>query len=324
MKRRHFLFLVASTLVITGCNQSINTPSDSGDSKDDLVLHGASNPIDSIGNDYDVYINEQSLDLFQKNGGVWIPNETKGNQSFFIAKKANRLKEASQNDESKSLYEAIINSLLCTNNQVVFEMFYGLPHDYIEQDLETAMHSVIRYSFDSGKMISDYTNSIEDLKKDKINYSKYGYYDISADKHYYSIDNNSWTYINPDDPTSFIYQSISTTCIDKTFEFSGIDNGLTGLFVGEQYTKTSDDKYVFSNIPLKASILAKNYENFQGIVNGEITLSDDRQYVSYMTIELVWEGNLINQGHLEGVSLINCEFSNFKTEDITLNNIENI
>lgn len=324
MKKRHFLFLVASTIAITGCNQSTNIPSDSGDSKDDLVLHGASNPIDGLGNDYDVYINEQSLDLFQKNGGVWIPNETKGNQSFFNAKNANRLKEGSQNDESKSLYEAIINSLLCTNNQVVFEMFYGLPHDYIEQDLETAMHSVIRYSFDSGKMVSDYTNSIEDLKKDKINYSKYGYYDITADKHYYSIDNNSWTYINPEDPTSFIYQSISTTCIDKTFEFSGIDNGLTGLFVGEQYTKTSDDKYIFSNIPLKASLLAKNYENFQGFVNGEITLSDDKQYVSYMTIELVWEGNLINQGHLEGVSLINCEFSNFKTEDITLNNIENI
>ena len=160
MKKRHFLFLVVSTLAITGWNHSTNTPSDSGDSKDDLVLHGASNPIDSLGNDYDVYINEQSLDLFQKNGGVWIPNETKGNQSFFIAKKANRLKEAPQNDESKLLYEAIINSFLCTNSQVVFEMFYRLPHDYIEQDLETAMHSVIRYSFDSGKMITDYTNSI--------------------------------------------------------------------------------------------------------------------------------------------------------------------
>lgn len=324
MKKRHILFLVVSTLAITGCNQSPNTPSDSGDSKDELVLHGTSNPIDSLGNDYDVYINEQSLDLFQKNGGVWIPNETKGNQSFFIAKNANRLRESSQNDESKSLYEAIINSFLCTKNQVVFEMFYGLPHGYIEKDLETAMYSVARYSFDSGKMVTDNANSIEDLKKDKINYSTYGYYDIAADKHYYSNDNNSWTYINPDDPNSFFYQPISTTCIDKTFEFSGIDNGLTGLFVGEQYTKTSDDKYVFSDIPLKSSLIAKNYENFQGIVNGEITLSDDKQYVSYMTIELVWEGNLINQGYLEGVSLINCEFSNFKTEDITLNNIENI
>lgn len=323
MKKRNILFFIASTLAITGCSQSANTPSDSGDSKDDLVLHGANNPVDSLGSDYDVYINEQSMDLFQKNGGVWIPNETKGNQSFFNGKKANQPKKFAKADESEPLYKAIINSFLCTNNQVVFEMFYGLPHGYVEQDLETALRSVARYSFDSGKMVTDNANSKEDLKNDKINYSIYGYYDAKTDKHYFSTDNNYWTYINPDNPTSSVYQSTSTTCIDKTFEFSGIDKGLTGLFVGEQYTKTTDDKYVFSNIPLKASLLANNYENFKGTVNGKITLSDDKQYVSYMEIELVWEGDLINQGHLEGVSLINCEFSNFKTQNIVLN-IDNI
>lgn len=272
MKIIKFISGILLSFSLIACS---NTESSHESFSEYKVLHGLNNPINDIGDNYSIYINEKTLETFQKNNGVWIDTETKGNESYFKKTTADSLSQDSDYYKLDTVYAAIIRTLLSTN--ATCEMVLTNTDELFTAGVLT---------FDGLKQSYEiFTNkeSFEEKNKEDGHYQKHSFmFDINTKEHlYYS--NGEW--VEPD----FMISSYAVNCLDKYFASCGLDNGLSGLVVGQEYVKNDSD-YIFTNIKVTSSIFEDNYSSYDFSANIKFTMDSSDEFITNIAFDSSFKG----------------------------------
>ena len=191
MKRVLAILLSFLCLAVVSCGQSSNNATNEGS---EIVLFGSGAPSVLLGNDMDLYVDAENLNVYCKENDNWIPTET--NTSRALIK---RFSDDSQASKAK----ALANSFYSTNIVVDFEM----------EGSNIFTHNI--ESFNSGILFNEvYTSKEAYLSKDKTSgYYQYQKYYYEDGRHYAEIQGGEKQEIFESD----FYYGMAATTFDKVF-----------------------------------------------------------------------------------------------------------
>ena len=273
MKCKPFFTLGLLILMVACSNTDSNkTPG----SKESTFYSGNGVPSNSLGNQYDHYLDLDSKYVYEKNGGLWYNKYSLGSEVLLDATKRNR-NNSSINEQLK---QALCNTFYSTNISYHYSM--QQPHSEYDSSLR---HLI---DFEINKDQAHITSFIGESNAEiyyRVEDNKDQYYYIDMTDGFVDVD-------NPNLYCSFPFPSIENTphC------YYGIEDSVVGEFNAMVVSRLSDviyneetGYYIINNISGSHSgINYKGWTISAGNVtfNAKFKLSEDMQYISVIDVTI--------------------------------------
>ena len=284
MKRR-LLFVLPILMALASCgNAPSNTPSDPGTdpSKEDTILHGVGAPSDTLGNDYDHYLDEDSRYVYEKNDGKWYNRFSYGSFSLYEDRQINPVKvKRTTSLSTQDLKNALMNSFYSTNATCLMSPKFADPS-------QSGWDFKMKWNCNTSELYVDA-------------------YDESADKYYSKVDDKGDLYLYFKESKQYVYVGAGSNyycmvphpTVENIFYTNYIMyddtlGGLTAIVCGhikEATYSESEDKYVIKNMPISHEAISTHYfatpfaDNM--VLDFEFSLSKDKMYAEKCFVKIV-------------------------------------